>query len=167
MKFMFLLLSCAAVIGFVQLEYPFEEKIVYPESLEKMHWLDLNQAQELNTKKPRKLLVDVYAPWCGPCKKLDQVTFSDTKVIEHIADDYYAVKFNAESGETYTFNGETYANPNFDKSKSPLARNSQHEFTKAMGVRGYPTILVMDENLNVVGRHVGYKSPEDLIALLK
>ncbi len=167
MKFTFLLLSFAAIVGFIKMSPTNETLINYPESLEKVQWLNLDEAATMNAKEPKKLLVDIYTPWCGPCKMLDKNTFSDPKVIAHLADNYYSVKFNAESGETVAFNGKTFSNPNFDKNKSPLSRNSAHEFTKAMGVTGYPTILVLDENLNVINKHVGYKTPEQLIALLK
>jgi len=167
MKFTFLFLSFAAIVGFIKLGPSSEPDVVYPESMDKMHWLNLTEAQDLNAKEPKKPLVDIYAPWCGPCKKLEQTTFSDPKVIEHISKDYYAVKFNAESGETVRFNGKSFSNPKFDKNKRPMSRNSPHEFTRAMGITGYPTILVLDENLNVLDRHVGYKSPEQLIELLK
>ena len=45
---------------------------------EAVKWLTIEQAQELNKKKPRKIFVDVYTDWCGWCKKMDKTTFNHT-----------------------------------------------------------------------------------------
>ena len=76
----------------------------------KVEWLTLNQAEERMAKEPRKVLVDVYTTWCGPCKMLDQNTFQNPQVVEYINKHYYAVKINAEGPDPITFRGTVYKN---------------------------------------------------------
>ena len=127
-------------------------------------WITLEEAQKLTKKEPKKIIMDVYTHWCGPCKMLDRTTFADPKVIEHINTNYYAVKFNAESPDPVTFKGKEYANP--DHIPNRRGRNSPHQLTRAMGVRGYPTLMVFDAKLNVLKNIVGFKQPKQLLGEL-
>lgn len=139
----------------------------YPPDSEKIHWLKIDEAESMAKEKPKELLVDVYTSWCGPCKMLDRTTFSNPEVIKHVGENYYPVKFNAESPDMVKFGGKEFSNPNFDPNKDPRRRNSPHQLTQQFAVRGYPTILVIDENMEVKDRHVGFKQPDQLLNLLK
>jgi len=127
-------------------------------------WMSLEEAQKLAKKAPKKIIMDIYTHWCGPCKMLDRTTFADAKVIEHINANYYAVKFNAESPDPVTFKGKEYANPNHVPNKR--GRNSPHQLTRAMGVRGYPTLMVFDAKLNVLKNIVGFHKADQLLGEL-
>lgn len=134
---------------------------------DEIQWMTLEEAQAAAKKSPKKLLVDMYTPWCGPCKMMDRGTFKDPKVVQHVNKNYYAVKFNAESADPITWDGQQYANPNHKSELPPTRRNYPHEFTQAMGIRGYPTLLIFDTNLKMLEQAVGYKRPGDLIQTLK
>ena len=129
-------------------------------------WHSFEEAQELSKKAPRKLLVDVYTPWCGPCKMMDRSAFSDPDVIKHVNEHYYAVKFNGESKDAINFKGQLYENPQFNNSIPKNRRNSPHQLTKEFGIRGYPTLIIFDEELKKVKDIVGFKQPSALMASL-
>ena len=59
----------------------------------------------LGTQKnePKKIFMDVYTKWCGPCKLLDRKTFANPYVAAYVSEHYYAVKFDAEGQETINF----------------------------------------------------------------
>src|SRR5690606_21518818 len=82
--------------------------ITQAQEIKQMTMKDAIAAQKRN-KKP--LFRDSYTVWCGPCKMLDQNTFSDPKVAKEINDKYPPVKFNAEGNEEIPFNGTLYPNP--------------------------------------------------------
>ena len=132
-----------------------------------IQWLSIAEVQEKVKKEPRKILVDVYTAWCGPCKMMMASTFKDPGLIKYLGENYYAVKFNGESGETITFNGKEYANPNYNPAIPETRRNAQHQFTQALGLRGYPTLFIFDSKLNKVTESVGMKSAEQLMQELK
>ncbi len=135
--------------------------------LTKINWLSLEEAQEMNKKNPKKILVDMYTHWCGPCKLMDRSTFTNAEVIKHVNENYYAVKFNAESPDPVSFKGQTFSNPGYNAQKGPNRRNSRHQFTASLNLRGYPTLVIFDQNLKQLRSIVGYKKPAQLLQALE
>jgi thioredoxin-related protein len=134
-------------------------------SAQEINWLTFEEAVEAQKNEPRKIMVDAYTIWCGPCKLLDKNTFQNKDVADYVNKNYYAVKFNAEGNETVVFKENTFNNPNFDPTKK--GRNSSHQLADYFGVRAYPTILFLDEESNLIGPIPGYKTPQQLELFLK
>lgn len=136
---------------------------------QKVNWLSLSEAEAKMAKEPRKVLVDVYTTWCGPCRMMDQNTFQDPKVVEYINKNYYAIKFDAESPETITFKGNEYKNEGHDPNKR--GRNSTHDLARAIapvnGRIAYPTVVYMDENFKILAPVQGYHTPQQIEPILK
>ena len=135
-------------------------------SAQEIKWVSLEEAVELSKKTPKKIMIDVYTKWCGPCKMLDRNTFQNKDVAAYVSEHYYAVKFNAEGNDEITFKGKTYSNPNYDPAKASR-RNSAHQLTRFFGVRAYPTVIFLDENLEFLAPIRGYKNPQQLELYLK
>jgi thioredoxin-related protein len=133
---------------------------------QKINWLTMNEAVATQAENPKKIFVDMYTNWCGPCKLMDRNTFSNKDVISYINENFYAVKFNAEGNETINADGQSFTNPGYDPAKA-YRRNSSHEFTTYMGVNAYPTILFIDEEGNLINRVKGYKTPQQMELYLK
>ena len=74
------------------------------------------------------------------------------------------MKFDAESPDPTTFQGEVYSNPNYNPNSK--GRNGVHELSLALKVSAYPTIVYFDEELNVIAPISGYKQPRQLQVLL-
>jgi len=125
---------------------------------QEINWMSMNEALEAQKKEPRKIFVDAYTTWCGPCKLLDKNTFGNKDVANYINKHYYAVKFNAEGNEVVKYNDKVFKNPNYQPDKK--GRNSVHEFALAMGVNAYPTMVFFDEK----GK---FLSPQKLEIFLK
>jgi len=130
-----------------------------------INWMSLEDAVAAQNKEPRKIIMDMYTTWCGPCKLLDKNTFQNMDVAAYVNKNYYAVKFNAEGNTNVTFNNKKYANPNFDASKK--GRNSQHQLASYLGVTAYPTIIFLDENGGLIAPIKGYHNPNQLEIFLK
>lgn len=131
----------------------------------KIKWVTIEEVQELIKEEPRKIFIDVYTTWCGPCKMMMANTFTNPDLIDYVNEHYYAVKFNAESPDAIVFNGETYENPDYDPARK--GRNGVHQFARYMQVRAYPTIMYVDENLNFLTPDTGYKTATQMELLLK
>lgn len=133
---------------------------------QEVKWMSLEEAMVLQKKSPKKIIMDVYTNWCGPCKLLDKNTFQNPDVAKYINQYYYAVKFNAEGNEKLSYNGKTYANPNY-KEELVNRRNGIHQFTYYLGVNSYPTIVYFDEKGNPITSIIGYKTPQQIELYLK
>lgn len=134
-----------------------------------INWVSINDLPALQAKEKRKVMVDVYTSWCGPCKMMMKNTFTDKGIIKYLNQNYYAVKFNAEGNEEITFQDKTYKNPNYDPAKT-TGRNGTHEFAGIAAVDGrlaYPTLVFLDEGLNLIGPLQGYRQADQLFPFLE
>jgi thioredoxin-related protein len=132
---------------------------------QEIKWMSLEQAVKAQKTTPKKIIIDAYTTWCGPCKMLDKNTFGNKDVANYINENFYPVKFNAEGNEVINFQGKTFTNPNFNPNSS--GRNSSHDLAAAFGVKAYPTIIYLDEQANLITPIPGYKSPKQLELYLK
>ena len=104
---------------------------------------DLDGAMLQARTQHKLVLVDVYATWCGWCKKLESDTFSDPIVAASLTKNFILVKMEADDHGA----GQAFANKN--------------------GVRGLPTIIILDASGKVRGSITGYLSPADFMAKVK
>ncbi|RZV70603.1 MAG: DUF255 domain-containing protein [Flavobacteriaceae bacterium] len=133
---------------------------------QKINWVTIEEALELQKENPKKIIMDVYTKWCGPCKLLDKKTFANKDVANYINAHYYAVKFNGEGNDTVNFKENVFTNPQYDPARANK-RNSAHQFTKFMRVSAYPTLVFFDEKGEFITPLKGYLSPQQLELYLK
>ena len=82
-------------------------------------WLsDLDSALQLARKKKQPLLLDIYAPWCTYCRKLQKKVYPSRELRQFIQK-FISVRINGE------------------KNKNLMVR---------YGARGFPTIVLLDSN---------------------
>ena len=139
-----LLILAAAIIVLVVVAFKapkvnFDEDVTGGIQFKKESWNDvLKQA-----KKENKLIfLDIYATWCGPCKRLKANTFSNEEVGKLYNQKFINVALDGEKGEGLTL-------------------------AQKYGVRSYPTLLFLDGNGNIVVRTGGYHNSDEFIELGK
>jgi len=139
-----LLILAAAIIVLVVVAFKapkvnFDEDVTGGIQFKKESWNDvLKQA-----KKENKLIfLDIYATWCGPCKRLKSNTFSNEEVGKLYNQKFINVALDGEKGEGLTL-------------------------AQKYGVRSYPTLLFLDGNGNIVVRTGGYHNSDEFIELGK
>lgn len=133
---------------------------------QEINWVSLEEAVELQKKDPKKIMMDVYTNWCGPCKMLDKNTFQNKSVANYVNENYYAVKFNAEGNDVINFNGKEFINEGY-KPELANRRNSAHQLTRFFKVQAYPTMVFIDEQGGFIFPLRGYKTPQQLELYLK
>lgn len=84
------------------------------------------------------LFLDVYATWCGPCKRLKKFVFSDEKVGALFNQNFVSIAFDAEEGEGI-------------------------DVATKYNVQQYPTLLFLNANGEVVYQFSGYLETDELI----
>ena len=133
---------------------------------QEINWVTLEEAVELQQKEPRKIIMDFYTKWCGPCKLLDRNTFKNKDVANYINKNFYAVKFNAEGNDAVNFNGNKFTNPKYDPARANK-RNHSHQLTQYFRVTAYPTMVYLDESGGLITQTKGYQTPQQLELYLK
>jgi thiol-disulfide isomerase/thioredoxin len=96
----------------------------------------------LAQKEKKPIFVDAYAVWCGPCKKMDQLTFSHQAVTKMFGAQFISFKIDMEKGE------------------GPLLK-------KQFGVSAYPTLLWLDPEQEILLKVTGFQEANKLMELAK
>jgi len=138
-----------------------------PDANSPINWMTFDEAQQAMKNEPKKIFVDVYTYWCGPCKMLDRNTFANPQLAEYVNKNFYAVKFNAQDENDIVFAGKTFTNPNYDPNKGQYRRNGTNQLASAMGVRAFPTMVILNEQLQIMHSVRGYKTPQQLQPVLE
>lgn len=120
---------------------------------QQIKWMTFEEAIEAHDQTKKKIFVDIFTDWCTWCQKMDQSTFQNAFIAGYINEHYYPVKFNAEQQTKIIFNGKDY---NYVKS----GRRGYHELAVelALGRLSYPTVVFLDENLQVIQALRGFQS---------
>jgi len=131
---------------------------------QEVNWLSWNEAVTLaeTDKNPKKIFVDIYADWCGWCKKMDKDTFQNPEVAAYMDKNFYMVKLDGEGKEPIEYKGKTFK---FVAS----GRNGYHEFAAALmqGKLSYPTTVFLDEKMNMLSPVPGYQKPDAFLNIAK
>lgn len=90
---------------------------------------------EAKTSK-KYVLVDVYTDWCGWCHRLDDDTYSAAPVVKFLNKSFVCVKVNGD-----------------DKSQGAYVVGKY-------GVRGFPTIIVLNPDGSLCAKMSGYVGPD-------
>ena len=123
---------------------------------EKINWMSWEEAVKKSEVESRKIFVDIYTDWCTWCKRMDKATFQDPAVAKYMNENYYAVKFDAEQKNTILFREREYKYiKNGRRGYNQLAA----ELTQ--GRLSYPTIVFLDENINIIQPIPGFRAKKE------
>ena len=136
------------------------------EAKKSVHWLTFEQLEDSLAAKPKKVFIDFYTDWCSYCRKMDKAVFTKPEVIDLLNEEYYAVRFDAETESAISFGGKTLINDQVGQSRRPL-----HQIAQILATRGTkfvaPTLIVLDEEFNVTARYFEYLDSRELLEALR
>lgn len=121
---------------------------VEPNSDNKLHKgilfnsISYQDALELSKKEGKPIFVDVYATWCGPCKLMSRLVFTNNEV-------------------------GAYYNENFINLKIDAEKDGGKAFARKYRIQAYPTLMFIDSTGNVFYRTEGARQKNEFIDLGK
>jgi thiol-disulfide isomerase/thioredoxin len=112
-----------------------------PRASQPFPWIEGNFTRGMAEAKEsrRKLIVDFWTSWCGPCKSLDEWIWTDAEVAALLKAGYVGVKLDG------------------DLEKDLVSR---------FRVQGYPTVIVLDSSGKEIQR-LGYLSSQAMLEALQ
>lgn len=81
-------------------------KVDFKEPTEKgiqFEQISLNEAIQKSRAENKPLFVDVYATWCGPCKRMKKFTFTDEKLGAYYNEHFINISLDGETMEGRRF----------------------------------------------------------------
>lgn len=100
--------------------------------------ITFQQALDAAKVEKKKVFIDFYTDWCGPCKMMAREVFPQKSVGDYFNAHFVCIKLNAEKGE-----GKNYA--------------------KQFKIDAYPSFLVIDADGKEIGRYVGGSSADKFV----
>ena len=121
---------------------------------ESIQWMSIEEAEARCIKEPKMIFIDVYTDWCGWCKRMDRDTFSNPVIAKYMNEHFYAVKLNAETSDTITFQGKQYVGYVRED-----GRNGSHRLARTLlnGRMSYPSYVIMNEEMQTLQVIGGYQ----------
>jgi thioredoxin-related protein len=127
-------------------------------------WLSFDQLSDSMSSNPKKIFVDIYTDWCGPCKLMDKKVFPKSDVVRLMNENYYAIKLNSETADSLNFNGKDYYLKPY---KTAVINELVVEIGLDAGHLSYPTMVVLNENYEVIYRYPGMLTADLMIDVLE
>ena len=127
-----------------------------------VNWVTLDEAYQKAKIEKKKIFIELYTDWCNWCKKMEKKTFSQEHIARYLNEKYYSIRFNAQTKEDITFQGKKY------RYIAAPGNRGYHELAAALmrGQLGYPTIVFLDEEMNLIQPIQGYKDPDVFEAII-
>jgi thioredoxin-related protein len=126
----------------------------------KVNWMSFEEAIAANEKNPKKIFIDVYTKWCSWCKVMDSKTFADSAVATYMNQNFYCVKFDAESKDTIVYRDtKFYYVPDY----------KSHALAVSLldGKMSYPSYVILTESQKRLKIMSGYQEKDVFLENLR
>jgi thioredoxin-related protein len=114
-------------------------------------WKSFDEA--IANQSQKKILIDIYAPWCGWCRRMHQEVYPNAEVQEYLLEHFNLTRLDiTEEGDTLSFKGY---------------RLNSMTLAGGLGATATPTTVFLEPNGDYITRLPGYASTEDFLNILQ
>ena len=105
-------------------------------------WIPFDDAVTTAQESGKYVLVDIYAPWCGWCRRMQNEVYTDEELKAYLDEHFETGRLNIDDSETrHQFKG-------YDLTSQELGYG--------LGAEGTPTTVFLDPNGEYITRLPGY-----------
>ena len=109
---------------------------------EGIDWKPFGEAVALAGEQEKMIVVDIYAPWCPWCRRLQREVYTDSLVQRSLADHFIATRLDGENqSDSLRFREYTL---------------TPSELALGFGTEGYPTTVFLDSDGQYITRLPGF-----------
>jgi thioredoxin-related protein len=102
----------------------------------------LDDAVQKASAERNPILLEVYAPWCPYCQRMQKKVYADSTVQTYLSKHFTYARLNSDTdGGQHQFDGRTL---------------STQELASALGARGVPTTVFLQSDGTLIARQPGY-----------
>ncbi len=116
-------------------------------------WKRVEEAMAAAEKSGKKVLIDISAPWCPWCLRMQKEVYVDSAVVAYLKAHFEYARLNGEdNARRLTFRG-------YDLTEAELAQ--------ALGLTGYPTTVFLESDGTYITRVPGFVPTETFLQILR
>lgn len=115
-----------------------------------LDWLPFEQAMELAEEQDKAILVDVWAPWCGWCKKMKKVVYPELSAA--LGSDFVLTRLNRDDNQ--------------DKTNYKQFRLTPLRLAQKFGVQSVPAIVFLSPEGEYLFHISGFMEADELKEVL-
>lgn len=119
---------------------------------EGLPWKPFEEAVDMAKQQDKKLLVDVYAPWCPWCRRLQREVYTDETVQSYLTDHFIVTRLDGEN--------------ELDSLQFRQYTLTPSELAEGLGAEGYPTTVFLDSDAKYITRLPGFIDASEFMNVL-
>lgn len=101
----------------------------------------------------RPILIEIYAPWCPYCDRMQKTVYSHPTVQEYLEDNFVYVRLNQDTtGGRHTFQERTLSTP---------------QLATALGGKGVPTTVFLQADGTPIARQPGFVERPQFLSMIR
>lgn len=89
------------------------KKVVSDSKTNKLTWLSIEEGFKKSKKEKKPLIVDFFTTWCPSCTKMDEVTYSNKKIIKNMNKYFITSKVDCDSEKKFMYENEQITGVSF------------------------------------------------------
>ena len=99
------------------------------------------------------ILLDIYAPWCPYCERMQETVYADPEVRSYLDRRFTYARLNRDTtAGTHQFDGRTF---------------STQQLARAFGARGVPTTVFLEADGTPIVRQPGFIKRDDFFQMIR
>lgn len=119
---------------------------------EGLDWQPFEEAVALAKEQNKKVIVDIYAPWCPWCRRLQREVYTDDTVQDYVRDHFIVTRLDGENqSDSLQFREYTL---------------TPAQLALGLGANGYPTTVFLDPDGEYITRLPGFAAAPEFLNVL-